>query len=326
MKELHDRIRELGLVHYGFVKARRLEGSREYFIERDRRKLSSTFEEASEDMRIDLTLGSPWVKTVISFAIPYYYDSYMAKGAYFSLYSQGKDYHAVVREILSKVSSVLEGNGFRSEVLCDDNALPERLIAHMAGTGSIGKNHMLITRSYGSYVFLGEILTDWETETEERAPEDAISHSICGDCDICQRACPTSILQGEYYDTKRCMSYMTQDKKIRDEDLDLFKGRLFGCDTCQRVCPLNKFAQRSHIADFHPFPYMRDPDINEIVAMDNGQFKKYKATSSGWRGKKLLKRNAMIALASKGMEIREEFADTEYLKDIRERLLKKYKL
>ncbi|MBW8383462.1 MAG: DUF1730 domain-containing protein, partial [Youngiibacter sp.] len=120
MKELHDRIRELGLVHYGFVKARKLEGSREYFIERDRRKFSSTFEEASEDLRIDLTLGSPWVKTVISFAIPYYYDSYMAKGAYFSLYSQGKDYHAVVREILSKVSSVLEGNGFRSEVLCDD--------------------------------------------------------------------------------------------------------------------------------------------------------------------------------------------------------------
>jgi epoxyqueuosine reductase QueG len=119
---------------------------------------------------------------------------------------------------------------------------------------------------------------------------------------------------------------MTQDKKIRDEDFDLFKGRLFGCDTCQRVCPLNKFAQRSHIADFHPFPYMRDPDINEIMAMDNGQFKKYKATSSGWRGKKLLKRNAMIALASKGMEIREEFTDTEYLKDIRERLLKKYKL
>lgn len=326
MKVLHDRIRELGIEHYGFVKARRLEGSREYFIEREKRKLSSTFEEKDADMRTDLTLGLPWVKTVISFAIPYYHDSYMPKGPYFSLYSQGRDYHSVVRKILSEVAAVLHENGFRSEVFCDDNALPERLIAHMAGTGSIGRNHMLITRKYGSYVFLGEILTDWETEALERDPMDAVNHSICGDCDICQRACPTSILQGEYYDTKRCMSYITQDKNVKDEDLDLFRGRLFGCDTCQRVCPLNKFAERSNIADFTPLPYMRDPDLNDIVSMDNAAFKKYKETSSGWRGKKLLKRNAMIALASKGMEIREEFADTEYLKDMRERLLKRYKL
>lgn len=326
MKELHDRIRKLGIEHYGFVKARRLEGSREYFLEREKRKLSTTFEESDADLRTDLTLGMPWVRTVISFAIPYYYDSYISKGAYFSLYSQGKDYHAVVRGILSEVSAVLSENGFRSEVFCDDNALPERLIAHMAGTGAIGRNHMLITRKYGSYVFLGEILTDWETETDERDPEDALKHSLCGECDICQRACPTSILQGEYYDTSRCMSYITQDKKVKDEDLDLFRGRLFGCDTCQRVCPLNKFAERSHISLFHPLPYMRDPDLNEIMAMDNKTFIKYRETSSGWRGKKLLKRNAMIALASKGMEIREEYADTEYLKDIRGRLLKRYNL
>lgn len=326
MRELHEKIKGLGIEHYGFVKARRLEGSVEYFTEREQKGLSSTFEEKDPYLRTDLTLGRKWVKTVISFAIPYFYDSHIAKGAYFSLYSQGKDYHAVVRKLLSEASSVLEEKGFRAEVFCDDNALPERLIAHMAGIGSIGKNHMLITRQHGSYVFLGEILTDWETETDERLPEDAISHSICGDCDICMRACPTSILNGEYYDTKRCLSYITQDKKVKDEDLDLFKGRLFGCDTCQRVCPLNKFARRSDIPEFKPLAYMRDPDLDEILAMDNETFRKYKETSSGWRGKKLLKRNAMIALASKGMEIGEEFADTEYLKDIRERLLRRYRL
>src|SRR5690606_17233232 len=154
-----------------------------------------------------------------------------------------------------------------AKVFADNNPLPETLIAHIARVGEIGRNHMLITKKYGSYVFLGDIVTDCEMETSARDYREIPGHGVCDNCTGCVIACPTKILGSELYNTRRCMSYITQDKNIEDADFDLFKGRLFGCDTCQLVCPLNRDAEVSFIEDFRPLDFMVSPDVRDLVAL-----------------------------------------------------------
>ncbi len=265
-------------------------------------------------------------KTIISVAFPYFYDAYIHKEGYFSLYTLGQDYHIVVKDYLEKVAEVIRSFGYEAKVFADNNSLPERYIAYASYVGEIGKNHMLITKEYGSYVFLGEILTNLVLDTRERDYHEIPLHSICGECTNCIKACPTQILGNEYYDTKRCMSYITQSKEVPDEDLLLFKGRLFGCDTCQRSCPLNRKVKTSPIEAFRPREYMKYPNLRELLELTNQEFLKYKETSSGWRGKKLLQRNAMVELVRKGNTIDLERLPTEYLREYYHRLERLFNL
>lgn len=321
--EILKKLEDLGLVHYGFMKAEKLsEDSLQYFKEREERQLTTSFEENDLMKKVDLCTEMPMAKTIISVAFPYFYDAYIHKEGYFSLYTLGQDYHVVVKEALEQVAEVIRSHGYEAEVFADNNSLPERYIAYASYVGEIGKNHMLITKNYGSYVFLGEILTDLPLETRERSYQEIPRHAVCGECTNCIKSCPTKILGSEYYDTKRCMSFITQSKEVPDEDLLLFKGRLFGCDTCQRSCPLNREVRISHIEAFRPRDYMKYPDLHELLKLSNQEFLKYKETSSGWRGKKLLQRNAMTELMRKGVAINPESLPTEYLKAYYHRLKK----
>ena len=159
-----------------------------------------------------------------------------------------------------------------------------------------------------------------EVEPNNRPLEEPFKYQVCRDCKNCLMACPTKILGPEIYDTNRCLSYITQNKEVTDEDMLLFKGRLFGCDTCQRVCPLNKGIKTSEIVEFKPRDYMKYPSLEQILDLSNQDFKKYKETSSGWRGKKLLQRNAMIELIRRGKIIKDDRVQTEYLKAYKHRL------
>ena len=322
-----EKLENLGLRHYGFMKAQALSrDSLAYFREREERNFTTSFEENDLMRKVNLQSEMENAQTIISVAFPYFYDAYIHKEGYFSLYTLGQDYHIVVKDYLEKVAEVIRSHGYEAKVFADNNSLPERYIAYASYVGEIGKNHMLITKEYGSYVFLGEILTNLVMETRERDYQEIPLHTICGDCTNCIKACPTQILGSEFYDTKRCMSYITQSKEVPDEDLLLFKGRLFGCDTCQRSCPLNRKVNTSSIEAFRPREYMKYPNLLELLELTNQEFLKHKETSSGWRGKKLLQRNAMVELVRKGNTLDAEKLPTEYLREYYHRLEKIFNL
>ena len=325
--KIMEKLEDLGLTQYGFMKAQALsQDSLAYFKEREERNFTTSFEENDLLRKVNLRSEMENAQTIISVAFPYFYDAYIHKEGYFSLYTLGQDYHIVVKDYLEKVAEVIQSFGYEAKVFADNNSLPERYIAYASYVGEIGKNHMLITKEYGSYVFLGEILTNLVLDTRERDYHEIPLHSICGECTNCIKACPTQILGSEYYDTKRCMSYITQSKEVPDEDLLLFKGRLFGCDTCQRSCPLNRKVKTSPIEAFRPREYMKYPNLRELLELTNQEFLKYKETSSGWRGKKLLQRNAMVELVRKGNTLDAEKLPTEYLREYYHRLEKIFNL
>ena len=325
--KIMEKLEDLGLTQYGFMKAQALsQDSLAYFKEREERNFTTSFEENDLLRKVNLQSEMENAQTIISVAFPYFYDAYIHKEGYFSLYTLGQDYHIVVKDYLEKVAEVIRSFGYEAKVFADNNSLPERYIAYASYVGEIGKNHMLITKEYGSYVFLGEILTNLVLDTRERDYHEIPLHSICGECTNCIKACPTQILGSEYYDTKRCMSYITQSKEVPDEDLLLFKGRLFGCDTCQRSCPLNRKVKTSPIEAFRPREYMKYPNLRELLELTNQEFLKYKETSSGWRGKKLLQRNAMVELVRKGNTLDAEKLPTEYLREYYHRLEKIFNL
>lgn len=325
-KKIKEKLLSLGLETHGFMTVKSLGFSKEFFQKRNELGFATSFEELDISKKIDLTTEMKNGKTIISVAFPYYFDSYLHSKGYFSLYTLGEDYHLVVKDYLEQVAQMIRDLGYDAKVFSDNNGLPERYIAYTAGVGDIGRNHMLITKKYGSYVFLGEIMTNLELDTIERPLEDLFKYEVCGECKNCLKACPTEILGEEIYDTHRCMSYITQNKEVSDHDMLLFKGRLFGCDTCQRVCPLNKNIEISTIEEFSPREYMKYPDLDHLLDLSNQEFKKYKDTSSGWRGKKLLQRNAMIELIRRGEIIEENRVRTEYLKAYRHRLEELYPL
>jgi epoxyqueuosine reductase len=326
-EEIIEYSKNLGLNTIGFSECRIFHELNPYFERRKMLGLENEFEEHNTSKRINPFLYMPEGKTIITIAFPYLYSLDYDEKAYFSKYTQGRDYHTVIIKYLEKICKFIEGLNAKAIYFVDNNALPERYIAYNSGVGFIGKNNTLITEKYGSYVFLGEIITDLEI-----MPDTPVVQK-CGDCEICLKSCPTnSIVNGQVginNDANMCLSYITQKKNIEDFWFEKLKGRLFGCDTCQRVCPYNKEIQLSAISEFKPYEHMESVDLQVIMNMDNGLFKdKYKITSCGWRGKNILKRNAIInaILIEKSNIITVEKDTSPYIRDYYYRLLKYFNL
>ncbi len=207
--------KSLGLDTVGFVKCRRFSELEEMYNIRKDKGFENEFEEQDIEKRVNPNVYMEEGKTIITIAFPYLYDEdYVDNG--FSVYTRGMDYHYVVSNFLKKISEYIESLGGRAISLVDSNSLPERYIAYLGNIGFIGKNNMLITKKYGSYVFLGEIITDLEIQCEEeRTLEELRTHKECGACEICYKNCPTKVLnRSKMKNTNSCMSYITQKKKI----------------------------------------------------------------------------------------------------------------
>jgi epoxyqueuosine reductase len=202
----------------------------------------------------------------------------------------------VLRDKLDKLTVFIAEleSGARIESMVDTGALSDRAVAERAGLGFVGKNCALITDEFGSWVYLGELVTNLPLPADQPVEEG------CGDCNICVDACPTgALVQGGQLNAQRCIAYLTQVKDfIPDEFRAKIGNRLYGCDTCQTVCPKNRRINMTHHTEFQPDPEVAKPLLLPLLDMSNKEFKeKFGLSSSSWRGKKPIQRNAILALA-----------------------------
>ena len=177
---------------------------------------------------------------------------------------------------------------FEYKGMVDTGALVDTAVAQRAGIGFIGKNGLVISKEYGSYMFLGELITNLEIE-----PGQPVDYG-CGDCRRCLDACPTSCLIGDgSMNAKRCLSFQTQDKGMMNlEFRKKIKTVIYGCDICQISCPYNKGLDNPLATEIDPD--LAHPELIPFIELSNGQFKeKFGNVAGSWRGKNILQRNAI---------------------------------
>ncbi|ATD55812.1 tRNA epoxyqueuosine(34) reductase QueG [Clostridium chauvoei] len=311
----------LGLDTIGFIKCRRFEELKSFYENRKSLGLQNEFEEDNIENRINPNVYMNEGKTIISIAFPYLHNvDYIDNG--FSMYTRGLDYHRVLKSYLEKICNYINSLGGNAMAFVDSNTLPERYIAYLAGVGFIGKNNMIITKKYGSYVFLGEIITDLEISCEDvRTFKEIANFKECGNCELCYNECPTKAINKSRKNSNICVSYLTQKKDLEDKFIKLLDGRVFGCDSCQKECPYNLHIEYSKIQDFYPLDFMNKDNNEFLININNKNFKEtFLTTSCGWRGKNVLKRNAIIRKKNNGDNIGDIKSDSPYLKDYIDRL------
>lgn len=295
-----EKARELNIDKIGFIDGSPLLDLEEYLQCRFDSGLQTEFEEIDIKKRIDAKLAFPNCKSIIVIAISYNVE-YMAEKnnilrGILSKSSWGLDYHKVLKDKIGKLIEEIQTHvDFDYKSYVDTGPLIERELANKAGIGYYGKNCSIINHDYGSFIFIGYIMTDLDMETDENK-----LLSECGECDLCIRACPTNALEPYKLNPKKCISYLTQTKDIIPLEYRTQMGtKIYGCDTCQLVCPKNKGIKLSSHEEFIPHVTSGYIDILELLNMSNKEFRnKYGSMAGSWRGKNVLKRNALIALGN----------------------------
>jgi epoxyqueuosine reductase len=245
----------------------------------------------------------PQARTVVSLAMNYApaHDPREAQQdtnrAAISVYAQGSDYHAVVKTKLKALGRFI-WDVYRHDikVFVDTAPVMEKPVAQAAGLGWQGKHTNLLSRNFGSWLFLGELLLSAEL------PPDAPESDHCGQCHACIDACPTNAFPEPYrLDARRCISYLTIehegpiDRALRP----LLGNRIYGCDDCLAACPWNKFAQAAHDATLAPRPSLAAPALAELATLDDAGFRRHFAGTAIKRsGRSRLLRNVAYALGN----------------------------
>lgn len=316
----------LGLECFGFIPCRRWDELEAFYSQRQESGLQNEFEPKEIEVRLSPYHYMEDGKTILSIAFPYHDGAQDNRENGFSIYTKRLDYHRVVKKYLEQIIEYIESLGGKGIALVDSNTLPERYLAYLAGVGFIGRNNMLITPQYGSYVFLGEIIMDLELGCQEqRKHEELALFKECGSCDRCLKACPTKSINPLRCNPNICLSYLTQKKELTSKEIKLLKGNVFGCDFCQLDCPYNAAVEKSGLEAFRTLAYMNEPPV-VYAEMDNALFKqKISHTSCGWRGKNVIKRNAILRLAYEGQEIEHLLGDSPYINHYIEHLLEEQK-
>ncbi|MGB8064286.1 MAG: tRNA epoxyqueuosine(34) reductase QueG [Candidatus Sulfotelmatobacter sp.] len=266
-------------------------------------------DEQGELKRAALARVAPWARSVIVCAInyntghPYSTQMQDPSHGWISRYAWSReDYHDAVMRRLKQVEEAVWGGhscppALTTRSYVDTGPIVERVFAKYAGVGWIGKNTCIINQKKGSWLFLGVILTSLELTPDMPAPD------RCGTCTRCIVACPTdAILEPYRLDSKRCISYLTIEKRgsIPDEDLRRGMGRhVFGCDICQDVCPWNRKAPSSAASEFEPRPALVNPALAWIAEISEEEFRETFRRSPIRRAKRAgLRRNALIAMGN----------------------------
>lgn len=293
----------IGIDKIGFAAPSTFEEMKVRLYRQQELQYQSGFEEKDIEKRTEPSLIFDRPKSIISIALAY--PSKMKtkvvskKGerrGIFCRASWGTDYHMVLRDRLKKleeyIASKIPEARFKSMV--DTGELVDRAVAERAGIGWSGKNCSIITPEFGSYVYLGEMITSIPFEP------DTPMEDRCGSCNKCVEVCPTgALVQGGQLDSQKCIAFVTQTKGfLADEFREKLGNRLYGCDTCQTVCPENKGKDFHFHEEMEPDPEIAKPLLKPLLTISNRDFKeKFGHVSGSWRGKKPIQRNAIIALA-----------------------------
>lgn len=222
-------------------------------------------------------------KTAIAFVFPYYNKS--AFKGNISAYCSVEDYHIVVMKQLKSISEQLKQKypEYSFEPFVDASPIDEVDMAAKAGLGVVGENSLLITEKWGSFVFIGEIITDMEMETV------LYEKKSCMKCGLCKKNCPGGAINKGVVNTEKCASHISQMKRdITDEQFEILKRAktVFGCDICQNVCPHNRNIEESG--------NLFSENIINTVTKEILEDRTYKQRAFGFRGLKVLERNLEI--------------------------------
>jgi epoxyqueuosine reductase len=214
-------------------------------------------------------------------------------------YALGKDYHDVIKKRLKEIGRWLAGaSGQPLKVFVDTAPVMEKPLAQAAGIGWQGKHTNLVSRDFGSWLFLSEIFTAMELPPDEAE----IDH--CGNCSACQDVCPTAAFPAPYkLDARRCISYLTIEHKgpIPAEFRTAIGNRIYGCDDCLAVCPWNKFATQTRELAFAPREALVAPLLSDLARLDDAAFRAAFAGSPIKRiGRDRFVRNVLIAIGNSG--------------------------
>ncbi|MFI8576390.1 tRNA epoxyqueuosine(34) reductase QueG [Rossellomorea aquimaris] len=302
-QDIIDYSKEIGIDKIGFTTAGAFSEMKNRLIRQEMLGYQSGFEEKDIEKRVDPSLIFDSPKSIIAIALAYPSKMKNApqskrgeRRGIFCRASWGTDYHHVLRDRLSKLEEYIVSRvpQARFKSMVDTGELVDRAVAERAGIGWSGKNCSIITPEFGSYVYLGEMVTNLPF-----APDTPMEDQ-CGTCNKCVDVCPTgALIEGGQLDAQKCIAFLTQTKGfLADEYRVKLGNRLYGCDTCQTVCPENKGMDFHFHEEMEPDPEIAKPLLKPLLTISNREFKeKYGHVSGSWRGKKPIQRNAIIALA-----------------------------
>ena len=258
---------------------------------------------ANPERRMDPQALWPGVRSVIMLGVNYGPDenplAMLERRSYgaISVYAQGDDYHDVIKKRLKALARWFAAvSGEELKVFVDTAAVMEKPLAQAAGLGWQGKHTNLVSREFGSWLFLGAIYTAADL------PRDEPDGDHCGSCNACQEICPTAAFPAPYkLDARRCISYLTIENKgpIPHEFRKAIGNRIYGCDDCLAVCPWNKFAQEGREAKLAARAELRAPPLSELVRLDDAAFRALFTKSPVKRiGRDRFIRNVLIAIGN----------------------------
>lgn len=262
------------------------------------RHASMTYMAQNVQQRCDVRVGWPWARSVLCVAAGYAPTDAGAPGP-IARYARGRDYHRVLRRLCRSLADELIGlaPALQTHVCVDSAPVLERDLAAMAGLGWIGRNGCLIHPTFGSYLFLAEVLLSVEL------PPDAPMDPQCGSCRLCMDACPNSaIVRPGVVDAGRCNSWATVEHRGRlDGDVLDLRGHLFGCDVCQQVCPFNRAVDGGMPELSHPRP-IAEVDVLTVLDWSAQAWDQATRGSSARRAKhEMFLRNAAIVAGQTGL-------------------------
>jgi epoxyqueuosine reductase len=276
--EIKAQARALGFEKVGIVPAVALtaEGDnlREWLVRNFHGRMD--YMARAPEQRADPRLLLPSAKSVVAVALNYFrpekHQEDPGRGK-ISRYAWGDDYHDVLGDKLKLLLAWIKERAPEAEgkICVDSSPMMDKAWAVRAGFGWIGKHTNVITKEYGSWIFLGELVLSLELDYDSYIEPDH-----CGTCTACLEACPTGALIAPYQiDAQRCISYGTielRDEKLPEPIESNLEGWIFGCDICQDVCPWSRFSKPTAEARFEPRPEIISPHLDQIADLTEAEF------------------------------------------------------